>query len=128
MKLRIKGNSLRLRLTKKEVQFFLEKGLVKETIKFGSTAFNQMHYSIQKTKKEIISATYNLNQIAIYIPEPMIIHWATSSEISISHTCKINERETLLLLIEKDFKCLTIRTGEEETDMYENPAGNIHKC
>lgn len=128
MKLRIKGNSLRLRLTQTEVQQFLEEGLVKETIKFGPTAFRQMHYSIQKTTEEVISATYNLNQLTIYIPEPLAIYWATSSEISISHTYEVDEETALTLLIEKDFKCLTTRIGEDERDMYPHPAGKAHKC
>ena len=65
MKLRIKGNSIRFRLTQSEVQQLATVGKVTETLKFGPTTFGQLNYTIQKVDSTLIEASYNLNEIKI---------------------------------------------------------------
>jgi len=121
MKIRILGNSIRLRLTQSEVQTFLEIGKVKERIKFGPPSFKQLTYSVQKADIPLIHAAFSLNEISILIPSLVADQWAKSDQVSLAKQMLIGEEEYLKVLVEKDFKCLTHRGGEDETDMYPHP-------
>lgn len=127
MKLRIKGNSIRLRLTQSEVQRLGKEGKVTETIKFGSTAFRQLNYTLEKSDSPIIRASYNLNEIKIILPILIADNWIQSNTISIKETIQDKGEETLIL-IEKDFKCLKSRPNEEENDMYPHPEEGTSAC
>ena len=118
MKIRILENSVRLRLTQSEVEQLAKTGRVRQTINFGNSA---LHYSIQKASVDDIQAIYESNEILISIPTKTVDDWSNSDQISLQETVAINNKETLKILVEKDFKCLTVRAGEDESDMFPNP-------
>ncbi|MFK7983205.1 MAG: hypothetical protein AB8G86_24710 [Saprospiraceae bacterium] len=127
MKLRIKGNSVRLRLTQSEVQQLATEGKVTEILKFGPTAFRQLNYTVQKSDSTFIGASYNLNEITVMLPTSIADDWVHSDKISLEQTINA-EGEEILILIEKDFKCLKARPNEEERDMYPHPAEGTLAC
>ena len=58
MKLRIRGNSIRLRLSQQDVKVFGEKGRVEDSIQFGASAGGQLTYvlasaEVKKIKNRI---------------------------------------------------------------------------
>lgn len=118
MKIRILENSLRLRLSQSEVQQLNTRGDVKQRINFGLSA---LKYSIIKKEIESIKSLYQSNEILILVPAKMVEDWANSDLISLQESISINEEENLKILIEKDFKCLTVRAGEDESDLFPNP-------
>lgn len=128
MKLRIKSNSIRLRLTQNEINEFKEKGIVEEVIKFGNSSESQMQYIIQKTDKNEVYATYDLNKMMINVPNPIAEKWILTNQIGFENRMMINDKEDLFILIEKDFKCLQPRKHEDESDMYPHPAEGTLKC
>ena len=128
MKLRIKGNSLRLRLAQQEVLQLKEKGIVQETIKFGIGEPNQLKYIIRKSVDQEIKAYFNQNRMLVEIPDAMAMEWATTAQVGLEHTMSINEEEDLYILIEKDFKCLQPRPNEDESDLFTNPSKESHNC
>lgn len=128
MKLRIKGNSLRLRLTQPEVKIFEKEGVVEEVIKFGNSVYTMMHYTLQKSSGKEIDAFYNLNRMLVNVPEVMAEKWATTDLISLEGKMKINEKEELVILVEKDFQCLQPRPNEDESEMFPNPNEGTLNC
>lgn len=114
MKIRIKGNSLRLRLTQSEVAKFNEEGRVSDSINFGE---KQLIYSLQKSEMEEVTADFNGEFITVNVPSQAGSDWASSKQVGIQSS----EGETLSILIEKDFQCLKARPGEDESDLYNNP-------
>ena len=128
MKLRIKGNSIRLRLTQTEIQEFQEKGVVQEVVKFGISPHTQMHYIIQKTQANKINATFDANKIIVNIPNPIAQKWVTTNQIGFESRMKINDEEELFILVEKDFQCLQPREQEDESELFPNPAEGTLKC
>lgn len=128
MKLRIKGNSIRLRLTQAEVQEFQEQGVVEEVVKFGNTDSNKVHYLIQISSGNEISAMYESNKMIVNIPKLIAEKWTTSDQIGFDHKMTLNENENLFILVEKDFKCLQPREHEDENDMFPHPAEGTLKC
>lgn len=124
MKLRIKGNSLRFRLTKQEVGLIASSGIISESVDFG---VNQFSYVLEKGGNSTIKATFVDGTILISIPIQLVNNWANSEEEGISSEISINGK-VLKVLIEKDFACLKIRKDEDESDMFNNPDSDNFKC
>ena len=119
MKVRIRGNSIRIRLSKSEVELFDSKGLVEERTDFGS---NTLVYSVISTGGENMSATFKNDSIKLYVPGHLLKQWATTSEISLAYDQPVSNDKFLNLLLEKDFKCIDAVITEEQSDYFENPA------
>lgn len=118
MKLRIKGNSLRFRLTKSEVEKLCASGYLEELISFGS---NELTYSLKSSENvKEISAEFNGNKISVNIPASFIKDWDVNDIISFDSDKIISDKEKLYILIEKDFQCIE-KTTEDQSDNYENP-------
>ena len=120
MKIRIKDNSIRLRLTQKEVERFGETGLALATTQF--TAGNSFTYALQSSSTtEAIDATFERNRITIHVPKTIAKQWTSTEEVGFEAMVDNNTDTGLYLLVEKDFACLMPRTHEDETDNYPNP-------
>jgi hypothetical protein len=118
MKIRIKGNSLRYRLTRPEVEKFHETGYLEEKIDFVG---NSLYYCLSSTNQEKLSASFYDNQITVYVPASGIEEWKTTEQVGFEGEMEIEDsKETLHLLIEKDFTCLD-KVTEDQRDNYPNP-------
>jgi hypothetical protein len=118
MKLRIKGNSLRIRLTKTEVSKLSETGYLEELTSFPG---NRFVYALQKADDiEVLSATFINNKITVFVPHSFINDWPGNNVVGLDTKIPLTETESLYLLIEKDFVCLD-ETTEDQSDNYENP-------
>jgi hypothetical protein len=122
MKLRIRGNSIRLRLTQGEVAELAERGWVSNETDFGrgQTLEYKLRHSETASK---VGAAFNDGAIDIVIPEALVREWSATEKVSISATT-----ETLQLLIEKDFKCLTPRGGDDDDDTFPHPKETNAEC
>lgn len=121
MKLRILDDSLRLRLPQSEVQRLRTTGRVEATIRFGPGPEQRLVYALVVVPQaQRISATLTDREIAVHLPESIAHAWVDGDEVSLKAEQSLGEG-TLALLIEKDFKCLTPREGEEQYDGYANP-------
>lgn len=112
MKLRINGNSLRLRLTPKEV----------EQISQGQTVdcfclLPQGKLTYRLVVGEDWNVSARVNQIDIAIPSALCQDWAKSEQVEFEKHFDTG----LFLLIEKDFQCLKPRAHENEDHLYPNP-------
>lgn len=128
MKIRILGDSLRLRLSQTEVQLLASSGKVKESIRFGSATSQHLNYILQKAAISEIAAAYNGNNISVLIPIGLADDWVISNQISLEKYLPISGNEKLKILIEKDFKCLKERPGEDESDLFPNPEEGLSHC
>ncbi|HAO45865.1 MAG TPA: hypothetical protein DCQ97_02990 [Chitinophagaceae bacterium] len=118
MKLRIKGNSLRIRLTKTEVSTLADTGYLEERTSFGNNTFI---YALRRTDTgNELSAAMEGNKITMFIPSSLTKDWPENEVIGFNAKMPIGENETLYLLLEKDFVCLD-HTEEDQSDNYENP-------
>lgn len=129
MKLRIRGNSLRLRLLRSEVERFGKVGRVAETIRFS--AETMLSYILESDRNaQTISAHFDGNQICIRVPEVIVRNWVESDEVSlkseqtIDNNWLIGEPENILkILIEKDFVCLDRKDDADNADAFPHPTG-----
>lgn len=118
MKLRIKGNSIRLRLTKTDVKNLKEKGMVREETIFDTeTAFKYVLYSDSNSEK--INAKFSKDTIEVFLPEKETKILTETEEITVKNKEYNGTKGELFILIEKDLQCLD-DTFEDQNDMYEN--------
>ncbi|RYD55958.1 MAG: hypothetical protein EOP56_13565 [Sphingobacteriales bacterium] len=118
MKLRIKGNSVRYRLTKTDVTTFAEKGYVEERTQFGTGVFI---YAMKVSDEAAITATLGNNLVMLSIPATMAKEWTDTEQIGMKTTIpQGTQGMELSILIEKDFKCLD-DVDEDQSDNYDNP-------
>ncbi len=121
LKLRIRGNSLRLRLQQQEVQLLEEEGIVVEETCFGEQSFR---YSlVSDNTGNCIRAELESQSICIFVPSEKIKYWAKSDDISI-FADQPTPKKILKILIEKDFACIKPRTSaqwEDDSDAFPNP-------
>ncbi len=118
MKIRIKGNSIRLRLTKPEVAVFCKEGRYEEAIHFGG---RQLIYAlVAKPGIDTPEATYVGDTITVYLMREVQDTWYHSDKIGYSTPLQHTTTDSLAILVEKDFTCMD-NTVEDQSDMYPNP-------
>ncbi|MCK0188973.1 hypothetical protein [Arenibacter sp. F20364] len=118
MKIRIKGNSIRFRLTKMEVETFSRVGFYEEKTEFRDQIFKYVLKS--KGKIPHLEADFKNDTITMYLPEKDKLIWANSDRVGFQHTIVMENGKELFLLLEKDFVCLD-ETIEDQSDNYPNP-------
>ena len=116
MKLRIKGNTVRIRLTQTEVDQLAKNGVVRESTSFPNG--QSLLYAIAVGGS--FSATFENNEVSVMLPKAEVIPWASSDQVAMMNELDIEGGSKLIILVEKDFKCLTERP-EDEADMFPNP-------
>ena len=118
MKLRIKGNSLRIRLTKTEVNIIANTGYLEEETLFGK---NKFVYALQRVDEgNELSAALEENKMIIFVPSSLTKEWPANNIVGFNAEMPVADNKTLFLLIEKDFVCLD-ETTVDQSDNYENP-------
>lgn len=119
MKIRIRGNSVRLRLSKSETLLFANEGIIEEKTNFGNETFG---YAVIISDANTMSATFSNNMMRISIPKTLVDEWATTSLVSLEYNLPLDGGEHLHLLVEKDYKCIDAVNTEDQSDYFENPA------
>ena len=122
MKLRIKGNTIRFRLTKSEVEYFGKENRLEEKTEFGN---NALIYSIKTTNEKKLSADFSNNTISLLVPGHLVNEWTTTERVGLEGEMDIGNGKKLFLLLEKDYKCLDT-VAEDQSDNYENPLRNTN--
>ncbi|TLP74496.1 DUF7009 family protein [Maribacter sp. ACAM166] len=118
MKIRIKGDSIRFRLTQTEVKILSENGKIYDSTNFGNVQFS---YSvILNANIDNLEASFNNNHIVLKMPKSLGDSWFENDIITFDHTFKTKQGNVLYLLLEKDFTCLD-NTIEDQSDNYPNP-------
>jgi hypothetical protein len=122
MKLRIKGNSIRLRLGQSEVLRLGLDGRVEESTAFGPSQDQRFDYALCVSAKEPgISANFADRRMVIRVPAKVIHQWVTTDQVSIDAIQRTGDDCELRILIEKDFECIDARSGESQIDTFPNP-------
>ena len=123
MKIRIKGNSIRIRIVKTELDTFGKDGILEERTDFGNAA---LIYRLQsKQGIQQLEAAMEDNIITLYVPEEMKQEWVNTNVVGYNNNMELGNGKKLFLLLEKDFKCLDAEVLEDQSDNFDNPS---HTC
>ena len=112
MKIRIRSNSLRYRLTRSEVEQFAIEGVFKEKVTIGEES---LVYVLQRTAEPDVRATLHRNLITLLVPEMVADEWTSTEKVGFD-----TKDGSLHILVEKDFTCLD-NVEEDQSDNYPNP-------
>lgn len=122
MKLRIRGDSLRFRLTQGEVSSLLSKKRVSESVHFPALRESVLIYSLQPLERASeMSARFENGEIVVDLPMTLVQPWATTDQTGIEYAQPGREGRQLRIVVEKDFRCLQPRPEEDERDNFPNP-------
>ncbi len=120
MKLRIRDNSIRVRLTRGEVDALRDNGVV--SARTGFPGSREFQYCVESSPASVIpGAFFSDNVVTVRLPETTVLAWANSEQVSIAGEQRLDDGEHLMILVEKDFACLAPREGEDEADMFAHP-------
>ena len=117
MKLRLKGDSVRLRLGPGEVERLVRTGSVAERTRFGPATLG---YAVEvSTVAGGVSATFEAGTLRVTVPAAVARRWAgAADEVGIAADQDAGDGRRLTILIEKDFECLH---GEDADEAFPNP-------
>ena len=116
MKLRIRGDSLRLRLVRSELDRLLTHGAVEEAIHFpGGQA---LRYRLEThPHAPNVSARLETGLVSIALPKAAAEAWGASEQEGLAAEVPLDSG-TLRVLVEKDFPCNVTRPHEDDRDAF----------
>jgi len=121
MKLRIKGNSLRLRVTPSEAKQLLRDGAIREHVQLTANPKDRLMYAvISSLSGATTTVAYQSGNITVSVPEVQLKNWAGSEEVGVYADVALGDDRILSVTIEKDFACLD-RSDAENEDTFPNP-------
>jgi hypothetical protein len=121
MKLRIKGNSLRLRVSRSELARFLAGEQVVETIRFAAVPEAKLTYALERgTQASAARVLYRAQEVTVLLSEEQVKAWAQDEQVGVYTLVDIAPEGLLELIVEKDFACLD-GSDEDNKDTFANP-------
>jgi len=121
MKLRIQGNSLRLRVSRSELDRFSMGERIQETVYFGPEVDAKLTYALESNEAVAeMTVVYDSHEVTVQIPLALGRRWALDQSAGLSGSKHLGMGRTLDILVEKDFACLD-RSEAENEDTFPNP-------
>ena len=118
MKVRILGNTIRLRVKMFETDAILEKGIIEEVLEFGPSNESKLCFQVLKGEDSFAIEQKGMT-ISIIVPKNLVVKWASTDLVGFEEAITTSKGSVIKVLIEKDFACLD---GErEEEGSYPNP-------
>ena len=120
MKLRLKGNSIRVRLDRRDIERLIDEGHVDDAVRFGpGLAFS---YAVEAgpAPRERPKVSYKSGRLTIQIDPEDAEDWLAGDRVGFDHLQEV-EGGVARVLLEKDFACIDRPLGEEADDAYAFP-------
>jgi len=115
MKLRFRGNSLRLRVNRGEVELLARGNALKEHVFFPDLA--SMSYVLAASMDSAGAASFDGRVILVSAPRSSIAEWASGDKIGIYFEVPA-DGTVLKVAIEKDLECTDGRPEERDPDAF----------
>jgi hypothetical protein len=122
MKLRVRGDTIRLRLKRGEVDRIAAGISIVEETHFPDSTLT---YRLDVSENSEISASLDNGSLVVSVPKSKALDWAGTDEVSLYAEQKVSGAGPLSLLIEKDFRCIEPghhRDGEDDADTFPHPS------
>lgn len=121
MKLRVSGNSIRLRLLRSEVETFMDKGRIEEKVQFAVGEDACLTYAMEwESGPESVDVRYQSCEVVVVLPREIALAWAGSEQVGIYAAVAIGSFGSLKVVVEKDFACLD-RSDADNEDTFPHP-------
>ncbi len=122
MKLRIQGNSLRIRVGRSELAHFLSEGRITDTVRFTPAPEASLTYALEVSHSDTSQThvRYSPQEVAVILGSRQVAEWRLETEVGIYTRVPIGAGDSLEVIIEKDFACLD-RSDDDNKDTFANP-------
>ena len=123
MKLRIKGDSLRFRLSPSEITRLLQFGRIEDTVHFGPEHDAKLTYSLVMNadlpEGESMKVLYSPQAVSVGLAATEVSAWASGMQVGMYADLNTGAGQ-LELAVEKDFACLD-KDAADNQDTFPNP-------
>ena len=119
MKVRILGNTIRLRVKMHETEAIHVSGMIEEVLEFGPSEDNKLRFRILKGEDSFAIEQTGLT-ISVIVPQALVEKWASTDLVGFEEAITTSKGSLIKVLIEKDFACLD-GEREDEVGSYPNP-------
>lgn len=120
MKLRIQGDSLRMRIGPSEVKRLLTEGRIEETIHFAADPTAHLTYALEQSAAAgELSVRYAPGRVTVVLPAARARQWAEGEEVGVYGAVSLSPG-LLEVAVEKDWACLD-KSDAGNPDTYPNP-------
>ena len=121
MKLRIKGHSLRLRVSPSEMERLQSAGRIEEIIHFAPDPDAKLTYALEQAESEQeLTVRYRPQEVTVVLSGESVRKWAQTEQVGVYGVVDVG-RDQLTLAVEKDFACLD-RSDADNEDAFANPS------
>jgi|HubBroStandDraft_5_1064220.scaffolds.fasta_scaffold249927_2 hypothetical protein len=121
MKLRCKGNSIRLRVTRSELNRLQAGERVQETIHFPPSPKVRLAYALEiGSHSQPVSVTFVDQQVIVSVSQDQLASWSGEHQVGVYASLPVDETTALEVAIEKDFACLDL-SDADNIDTFANP-------
>ncbi len=132
MKLRLRDDNLRLRLTRSEVDALASQGRLKAQTRLGGAALLYAVEAVesnQQPEARLALASHRA-ELVVRLPRDRVRSWAEGDDVGIYGEQEMPEEEGhLSIAVEKDFRCLTPRDEDEDPpDAFPHPREGSEVC
>ena len=115
MKLRIRGNTIRFRLTQSEVAQLRSGATLRDSTEFAPAQF--LTWKLEPAAAiSAIEASFRDAVVSVRLPERDVHGWADTDSVGL-----YGQAGALEVSVEKDFRCLTRAASPEDADAFPNP-------
>jgi hypothetical protein len=123
MKIRIQGNSIRVRTSRGEVARLAGGDSIEQQTLFSRDSKLVCNVTPVKNLSKA-AVKFDGTTIGIELPFDEVTRWASTEQVGMESNLRIDEQNSLRLLIEKDFECLHARTDEAD-DSFPHPLREV---
>ncbi len=121
MKLRLKGNTVRMRLDRRDLERLIEHGEVSDSIQFGPGAVFRYAMIVGPSAPECPTAVYACDTMAVIINAIDVREWNATDRVGFEYEHAVDGGGTVRVLIEKDFACIDRPASEADDDAFAFP-------
>ncbi len=126
MKLRIRGNSIRLRLGRSEVLRMILSGAVREITTFDLARRQRLEYAlVSDANVSAVTATFKDGSMVVRVPTHQVVAWGMTDQLGIDAIQTNSDGAALRILIEKDLECIDAPVGESQEDAFPRPDDGV---
>jgi hypothetical protein len=102
-----------------EVETLMGTHKISSRTAFPGSNFLETTISLKQVK--LAQVSFENGCIGIVVPQNMVNEWQINDQVGFEWLVSLDDGNPLSILLEKDFRCLTGRPGEDEVGLYPNP-------
>jgi hypothetical protein len=100
MKLKIRGNSIRLAVSKTELARIADQGTAEDVVRFTSDI--ELRYGIDVRPTGAVTAAFDGSSLRVALPKALLDLWLRPEEVSVEGSQPIGGGKVLQIVLEKD--------------------------